>query len=233
MILTVFSDIHGNIFALKKALHKMMDIAYDKIIFCGDIFGYYYNQQEVIAELSKIQNLIWLKGNHDAYAVDAYRGMIDEGALIRRYGHSYEGLTSKYSNEWIDFIDDRPECVQLTDGNRKTGIFHGTPEDPLEGRLYPDKQVMLPESYSAYDIVILGHTHCRMVRTEGETLIVNAGSLGQPRDGNGYGFAVVDTDSFQVTYHTIQIDTEKLYQQIDRYDPDLPKLKEVLMRMQY
>lgn len=231
MILAVFSDIHGNIYALKEALHKMMDIAYDKIIFCGDIFGYYYDQQAVITELSRIPNLIWLKGNHDAYAVDAYRGLLDEAYLVYNYGHSYEKLTSKYSNELIEFIDAKPEYVPLRDGSKKIGIFHGTPDDPLEGRLYPDKHVITQELYFAYDIVILGHTHCRMVRTEGGTLIVNAGSLGQPRDGNGYGFVVIDTDAFQVTYYTIEIDTAALYCQIDRYDPGLLKLKEVLMRI--
>ena len=69
-----------------------------------------------------------------------------------------------------------------------------------------------------------------MVRKEGHTLIVNPGSLGQPRDGKGFGFAEVNTDSQRVIFHSIEIDKTNLYQQIEQYDPELKKLKEVLER---
>ena len=64
----------------------------------------------------------------------------------------------------------------------------------------------------------------------GGTLIINPGSLGQPRDGKGYSFAVVDTDSQSVVFETVEISMELLYQQIEEFDPNLKKLKEVLER---
>ncbi len=64
----------------------------------------------------------------------------------------------------------------------------------------------------------------------GGTLIINPGSLGQPRDGKGYSFAVVDTDSQSVVFETVEISIELLYRQIEEFDPNLKKLKEVLER---
>ncbi len=230
MKLVVFSDIHGNSYALDAFLEKLKQISYDYLIFCGDIFGYYYNQKEIIHKLSKIERLIWLKGNHDAYFLELYHGNVNAQSYIEKYGHSYESVRERYDREEAGLVGRHESEYILKAGERTIGIFHGTPEDSLEGRLYPDKPVLAPKEYQKYDIVLLGHTHCRMVRWEGNTLVVNSGSLGQPRDGNGYGFAIVDTDSLQVEFQTVEIEQSLLYEQIDQYDPRLKKLKEVLER---
>ena len=60
--------------------------------------------------------------------------------------------------------------------------------------------------------------------------MVNSGSLGQPRDGNGFGYAVIDTVGKKVRFETIPLDTTELYRQVDRYDAGLLKLKGVLER---
>ena len=49
MILIVFSDIHGNVYALEKALKVMEQYNADEYIFLGDMAGYYYHQNECIA----------------------------------------------------------------------------------------------------------------------------------------------------------------------------------------
>ena len=43
--LLVFSDIHGNTLALESFLKELPSFLYDKIIFLGDIFGYYYDRR--------------------------------------------------------------------------------------------------------------------------------------------------------------------------------------------
>lgn len=211
-------------------MKKIKTIPYDHLIFCGDIFGYYYNQKSVLNMLSALEGLIWLKGNHDAYFQKLYEGKEDEAYYIRRYGHSYADIRERYGKKEAEQIGAKEPKFVLKEEGLKIGIFHGTPEDCLEGRLYPDKPVLNPKEYQKYDIVILGHTHCRMQRREGGTWIVNSGSLGQPRDGNGYGFAVMDTDSRRVEFQTVEIDQPRLYAQIDQFDPHLTKLKEVLER---
>ena len=41
MIIIAFSDVHGNSDALEVFLNEIKHEKYDKIVFCGDIFGYY------------------------------------------------------------------------------------------------------------------------------------------------------------------------------------------------
>lgn len=250
MRLVIFSDIHGNSYAFDAFLEKIKDMSYDYLVFCGDIFGYYYDQKKVIKQLCRLSEtgkLIWLKGNHDEYFLKLYKSEdcghgcdvqffngngnnCDEHTLIADYGHSYEQVKRRFTDKEAELVASHaPQYVLETEGIR-IGIFHGTPNDTLEGRLYPDKPVSSPDKYCEYDIVILGHTHCRMIRYEGKTLIVNSGSLGQPRDGSGYGFAVLDTASESVEFFNVEIDHKLLYKQIDRFDPNLKKLKDVLER---
>ena len=230
MRILVFSDVHGNIYALQEFMKQIELIEYDKIVFCGDIFGYYYNQREVFDILSGIDNLLWLKGNHDDYFVKVSRGEMSLEMCILQYGHSYEIALSKFSHEEVDYIDGLQSEYILDAEGAKLGIFHGTPYDSLNGRLYPDNHILETEKYMAYDIVVLGHTHCRMCRYEGDTLIVNSGSLGQPRDGSGFGYAVINTVTKSVDFFDVNFDKKKLYEQIDIYDSGLTKLKEVIER---
>lgn len=230
MRFVVFSDLHGNFDALDVFLNKIQQESYDRLIFCGDIFGYYYNQHEIIERLDRLENLIWLKGNHDEYFLQLFHGEKQEDDFVEKYGHSYSDLNRRFSKSECEKIEKlNSECIVLEE-NRKIGIFHGTPQDSLEGRLYPRDLIKDPQIYQQYDIVILGHTHCRMERSVGNTLVVNSGSLGQPRDGSGFGYAVINTAEKTVQFENITLNTTALYRQIDRYDPELVKLKNVLER---
>ena len=230
MKLLVFSDIHGNIYALDNFLKQIESFNYDRIIFLGDIFGYYYNQSEVIARLKEIPNLIWLKGNHDIYAIDIYCGRKKAKEYTENFGSSYDNLKARVRNEDIMRIDAMSCYKVLNDGERHIGLFHGTPCNPMEGRLYPKDMVTNPEFYTDYDIVILWHTHWRMCRFVYQTLVVNPGSLGQPRDGKGFSFAIIDTILKSVEFMEIVIDKSCLFKDIERNDPYLGKLKDVLER---
>lgn len=232
MKLLIFSDVHGNRYAWDEFLREIRDIEYDYLIFCGDIFGYYYDQQYIFDYLCRLQHLIWLKGNHDEYFLQAYEGRIKEEELIEKYGHSYDNVRQKYSEEVYVKLRQLPEKVELVLGGYKVGIFHGTPENTLMGRLYPKDLIVHTEFYEKYDIIILGHTHFSMKRFLPGTnkLIINPGSLGQPRDGKGSRYALLNIEAGQVENHTIYYDNKELYKKIDQYDEDLKKLKDVLER---
>jgi hypothetical protein len=69
-----------------------------------------------------------------------------------------------------------------------------------------------------------------MVR-EGEGRIwLNAGSLGQPRDGNPSGALLFDSESRAYEYLDIHYDKAPLFQEIKERDPGLDKLREILER---
>lgn len=230
MKIVVFSDIHGNQYAVRSFLKQIESISYDRLVFCGDIFGYYYGQNEVLDSLSGLQGLLWLKGNHDKYALDIYDGKSDPEYYIKNYGHSYSDLRTKYSADRMGFLAKLPERAEIRAGGKTIGFFHGTPEDALEGRLYPDNEIADSPVYQAYDYVVMGHTHFRMDRRLGGTRVLNPGSLGQQRDGKGCGFLVLDTDEDTVWYQDVSYDKDALYQEIDMYDKELKKLKTVLER---
>lgn len=230
MRIVVFSDIHGNRYAFDQFIIKLNQMEYDLIIFCGDIFGYYYDQRYIIEKLKKIKNLIWLKGNHDDNAVRVYKGLLSENELIEQYGHSYQNLKKFFNESDINDIETLPVYKELEISGKKVGVFHGTPDDFLMGRLYPDNIIQQKQLYLKYDMVILGHTHFKMVRNLENTMIINPGALGQPRDGKGFGYVVIDFDTSEVWFHNIEFDKKELYKQIDCYDPKLEKLKKILER---
>ena len=161
MRLVVFSDLHGNSDALDAFLKRIKQESYGYLVFCGDIFGYYYNQHEIIAKLDQLENLVWLKGNHDAYFLQLFRGEKHEDDFIEKYGHSYSALNRRFTKAECERLEKlKSECVICEQGC-KIGIFHGTPQNTLEGRLYPRDLIKEPQIYQQYDIVILeiGRAH--------------------------------------------------------------------------
>lgn len=230
MKIVIFSDIHGNQYSYREFIKLIEKLEYDYIIFCGDIFGYYYGQLEIIESMSKLKNLIWVKGNHDQYAINIFRGVDTPDRYIENYGHSYKNFLEEFSTKTIDYIDSLPSYIILTLNNKKIGIYHGTVENHLEGRLYPNDIRVLESITGNFDYLILGHTHFKLEYKVNGTKIINPGSLGQPRDGKGFGFYLLDLDKEVGKFINIKINTRELYSEIDKYDRTLLKLKNVLER---
>ncbi len=229
MKLLVFSDIHGNAYALNALLEMLPRLEYDRIVFLGDIFGYYYGQEKCFELLRRFPTLIWLQGNHDAYAVKAYADNSIIKELIISYGHSYEKLRSRFSFWQMEFLAALPSSLDLDLGGKRMGFFHGRPADPLEGRIYPDTKLESTE-FQSYELVFLGHTHCKMDRWVENIHVISPGSLGQPRDGKGYGFLIFDTDIGNCNFINLEIDGKVLYRDVMEKDASLKKLFEVLAR---
>lgn len=228
MKIVVFSDIHGNFYSFKAFLEDINNLEYDKIVFVGDIFGYYYDQNKIIERLLHLDKLIWINGNHDKYFIDSYINHNNK-ALIEKYGSSYDLNNGNYTKENYILISGK-EYHYILEYDIRIGIFHGTPDNITEGRLYPDGVIENTEEYEKYDLVILGHTHCRMIKKCGKTVVVNPGSLGQPRDGSGFGYAIIDTEKRNVLFKEVCIDKNELYNRIKENDPNLNKLIDVLER---
>lgn len=225
-----FSDIHGNYYALEKFLVELELIGPDKCFFLGDIFGYYYDQNAIINALRNRQDLICLLGNHDKYFLDILENKICPDTLISKYGNSYKDIVSKISLNNIEFVKNLPQELEIRSEGLKIGLFHGTPDNPLNGRLYPDTIIQDPEVYKKYDYVILGHTHHKHVRKLGTTTIINPGSLGQQRDGKGCSYVILILPEGIVEYRQINFDIDKLVFDIHKNDGYNDNLISVLYR---
>lgn len=225
----VFSDIHGNSEALSLFLQKEFPIRGRKFIFLGDIAGYYYDTSRCLTLLKKIPGLVAVRGNHDEMYLQKQSNPKLEEQLCQKYSSSYKDGDS----EVLQYIAALPLQREILCGDTKLLIQHGSPDNPLEGRIYPDT-VLPPYTDGKKRIILTGHTHYQMLRKEGNAVWLNPGSLGQPRDGKGFSYAVLSleekTGDMEVDFRTVSPDLASLEQEIKERDPDHPYLIEVLHR---
>ena len=228
MKICVFSDIHGNGPAFRVAYDMIISEKADINIFLGDLCGYYFDQKEIFLMLQTIPNLIALKGNHDEFFLRIINK--DEElrqAYIKRYGNSMEKLLGEDVEELNQWLSGLPESYIDTDSG--FAFYHGSPWDYLDGYVYPDSPLDKFLDYRS-SLFVLGHTHYPMVRTIDDKLIVNPGSLGQPRNGGWPTYAIIDYPSKKVIFREISYDKTDLIRQIDKLDGNNKYLQRILYR---
>lgn len=225
----VFSDIHGNALAFREFLADIEKLQYDRLIFLGDFVGYYYASEEIIAYCRE-NKVTCVLGNHDDYFLKMLDGELQEELLVSRYGHSYSKARETVSKQSIEFLRSLESSLVLSESESRLLFCHGSPVDPLNGRVYPDTDLIQFEPLVAeYSHVILGNTHHKMIRQHKETVYLNPGSLGQQRDGRGCSYMLLDTQK-GADFKTVHYDIEALESQIDKYDHGNERLKSVLRR---
>lgn len=229
MKIVFFSDVHGNQYAFARFLQELREHPVDQVVFLGDVFGYYYGQRSILESLRK-SDFACLLGNHDKMYLDLLDGRRPVAELCQRYGSSYERNLAEIPAEDQAFLRGLPREWHMRCDGLEIAAFHGSPGNPLEGRVYPDTPISDPAPYRSYDYVILGHTHHKMVRRVGHTTVINPGSLGQQRDGKGCSYLVLDTEARTYTFRVVEYDLEPLMREIEMLDLDKPFLSEVLTR---
>ena len=230
MKICLFSDIHGNNFAFDEFLNYSSNLDIDQYIFCGDIFGYYYGQDDVISKLRNIVNLYAVKGNHDRNYLSIHSKLEEETSFIYKYGSSYDNVVNKISDNNHLFIENLSDYLELNYDGLKIGVFHGCPTNYFNGRVYPDTKITATKTYENYNYIILGHTHHRMLRKLGSTVVINPGSIGQPRDRNGFSFATLTLPNGEIQFYEVKWDKSKLVNEIIKNDGYNQKLIDILFR---
>ncbi|MGE4466057.1 metallophosphoesterase family protein [Sphaerochaeta sp.] len=221
MILAVFSDVHGNVHSLERALKLMEAYRPDMYVFLGDMAGYYYFQNECATLLNGLDGLVSVKGNHD----DNFLKNIDKPDVLKaygaRYGMSYSLLFDNISGECLDFLKNMRESV-ITDDFE---AFHGSPRG-IDEYVYKETDI---DFHVSAPYLFTGHTHHPLVRTSYGFTLINPGSVGQPRDHNKGSFAVVDTAAKKHEHVRYEYDRAPLFAMIEKLN-DHKYLAEVLMR---
>jgi putative phosphoesterase len=227
MKIIVFSDVHGNKVVLEKLFTATSNMNIDKYFHCGDIFGYFYSQKEVI-KLFLQHNVISLMGNHDHYFIDLFDKKI-ELSTLEAYGNSYSKNILSMDKDSIKYIRDLPISYELNYNSKKIMFYHGSPYNPLEGRIYPDKIEEL-KNYVESDVLFLGHTHYKMRGKLKATEILNPGSIGLPRDSKGFGYIYGDLLKWEFSFENLEINIEEILDQINDDDSIKEKIKFILKR---
>ena len=93
-----------------------------------------------------------------------------------------------------------PLTQRLTLGGRRFLLVHGTPRDPLDEYLLKDPKVWAKRVQNVEaDIVCVGHSHMQFNLEVDGTVVVNPGSVGQPRDGDPrMAYAVIDDNRIEL-----------------------------------
>lgn len=198
MRIAAIADIHGNLPAFEAVLEAMPPV--DAIVCAGDIVGYYPWPSAVI-ELIRDRNIPTVQGNHDR-AVASETGFRFNAMASAGVEYALDQLSESQRN-WLATL---PTTRSACDG--KVVIAHGHPDDP--------DRYTYPEDFSAdllgdESLLVLGHTHVQGSVVLPDGMIVNPGSVGQPRDGRpGAAFSIVDLGRQTVSEQRVDYNIDRV-----------------------
>lgn len=176
--IVLISDIHANFAAIK----ALPELQYDMLWCLGDIVDYGPMPHESVQWVKHRADLV-VRGNHDhavGFDVDPQCSPPFKrlAAVTRLF--TQEVCTAN-DTKFLRSLPIRHETV--VEGARFY-LVHAMPSDPLFGYCPEDSPLWQAEvEKCAADILLVGHTHTPFIRRIGKTLIVNPGSLGQPKTG--------------------------------------------------
>lgn len=226
----VISDIHGNLEALETVL-TVLGGRYEKILVLGDLVGYGADPNAVVDRVKGLTPLLVIRGNHDKVASG-----LDDGESFNAVARSavlwtYETLTPA-NREYLVALPSGPQIV-----DHFTEICHGTPFDE-DAYLFDELDAMRAFEVARRPVCLFGHTHVAvgfryaegsleivagpgdtagqvLEFTDGAKYLINAGSVGQPRDGDPRaGAAIVDTASRSIELFRIPYPIEEAQRKI-------------------
>jgi diadenosine tetraphosphatase ApaH/serine/threonine PP2A family protein phosphatase len=220
----LISDIHGNTEALEAAIGRIDQLGVREICCLGDVVGYGAEPERCVELV--MQRCQWtIMGNHDwglFHALEDFNPLARQALLYARRRLRPSWLAPRRRAMWR-FLHDLPDRREA----HGCLFVHGSPRDPImeyvlksDGFLEPEK---MKEIFARLDRpCFVGHTHWpgihradyrftqatseqREFRLDGAPMIVNVGSVGQPRDGDPRAcFAIVDQDRVEI--HRVDYD---------------------------
>ena len=208
MEIGVISDVHGNTVALDAVFADMP--AVDALACAGDVVG--YNPWHAgCVEAVRERSIPTVSGNHDRAVASetrfAFNSMAGAGVA-----HARETLTE----DQIEWLRSLPTTRREFDG--RVRVVHGHPENPDR---YTYTEEFSPDLLGEEDVLVLGHTHVQGHERFDEGVIMNPGSVGQPRDGDPRAaYAVLDLDDLTVTEHRVEYDIDRVREAVA--EADLP-----------
>jgi len=198
----IIGDIHSNCFALESVLKDIDKESPDLILNLGDTFGYYPWAVEVWQQLESVKyETHHLLGNHDALV--AAQIPPDPEPVYYKQAKQNRDQLLKYAPKALDHLNTLNYSAEWEIDGFDFHGFHGTPQNPANGRFYPDDaEVKDWFPIKERSLVLLGHTHYPLfIQTGTSSGVLNPGSVGQPRDGNvNASWVVWDTDSEAVEF---------------------------------
>tara|TARA_R110002096_G_scaffold432734_3_gene650051 strand:+ start:1896 stop:2618 length:723 start_codon:yes stop_codon:yes gene_type:complete len=227
----VFGDIHANLEALEAVLMDAANNDCTHYVCLGDVVGYNANPTECVKIVRDLDCPV-VKGNHDEEAsIDT---QLD--ALNPLAAHALRWTRENLSEEDREWLRTMKMVRQVRDFT----IVHATLDTPSGWGYVTNKfDAMASFSYQFTPVCFHGHTHTPRFYVKdgsvdavaGDTIhietgrkyFINAGSVGQPRDGDWRScYAIYDAENMEVTIRRLEYDLATAQQKIK--DVGLPEM---------
>jgi len=200
----VISDVHANIIALREVF-KHFDSR--NIIHAGDILGYNPYPLETIYFFieKKIKTIL---GNHDKAVLNGDTSGMNEYASF-----AIEWTMQHLDPASINYLKSLKNSMRINIFGKRVAVYHGSPQNDNEYIYYEDlDESIIPKDV---DVLILGHTHIPYIKRFDEKIVINPGSVGQPRDGDPRAsFARID-ENWNVRIERVEYDVKEVYKKIE------------------
>ena len=222
MKIALISDIHSNCLALKAVLADIKKQGIKEISCLGDLIGYAPFPDKVFPIIKNPENNIkTVMGNYDEAVAfekkDCGCGYKDENS-VRMGDISYDWTLKHTSEENKEWIKKLPKELRLRVGDKRILMVHGSPEE-ISGRvdIMKDKQITSMMEEANADILFCAHTHIPYHKIIGDKHVVNAGSVGRPRNKNQQAsYVIVDLNGgFKVKPRFVGYDFESFAKEIE------------------
>lgn len=219
MRIAVISDIHSNYDALTNVLLNIDRSDIDIVISLGDNVGYGPEPDQVVSTLIE-RKIPSVCGNHEL-------AILDPIYLQWFNGNAKKALKKNMallSEPSMDYIRALPASITTENCH----FVHGFPPDSSTTYLFqvPDKTIQAIIKHIPSQFTFVGHTHAlEKITYDGKTIsrkklkegtmplekdckyLINAGSVGQPRDQNNNAkYVILDTDAFTLEAKFIPYD---------------------------
>jgi diadenosine tetraphosphatase ApaH/serine/threonine PP2A family protein phosphatase len=222
--IAVIADVHANIEALEAVLQEAKSLGVDGYVFAGDAVGYGPNPRECVQRLAELPNARYVRGNHD-HAIGTGIFSVGMNGLARSCADWTRTQLSADERQWLLALP-----VELRESEWLA--VHGAPKDSKRFLAYVYELTFQDNlehlAMEDLELCFCGHTHVQFVheRTAAgqcrklgspprvpvgaqRVLIVNPGSVGQPRDHDRRAaFAVWDRRERAVHLHRVPYDVE-------------------------
>lgn len=213
----IISDIHGNLEALEAVWSNLQEEDIQRIFFLGDIVGYGPDPNRCIEKIREIAHAL-IAGNHDHAVV----GLTDIKYFNPYARKAIEWTITEMTEENLAYLRSLPLLLQA-DGMT---LVHSSPKEPKEWYYiatlneaeenldyFSDPTCLIGHSHQPFVVVCDIHKRCfveqgPIIQLKDEyRYIINAGSVGQPRDGDPRAcYVIIDKDKKEIRFNRITYD---------------------------
>lgn len=216
MNIILFSDIHGNVEALKAILDHIQE-QYDKVIFLGDAIGIGPSSKECI-ELLKESNIECILGNHELYYLNP--NSIDLTTYSDVILH-HEWVSNSLDFDDKEFIKGWNKYIDIELAGKKVRfahfIFKKGGDNFYSTKVINDDNIINTIFEDDIDMYFIGHKHTPFIIEKEGKQIVDIGSSGcTDNNMTFYTILKIEDNIIEMDKKYIEFDREKLVKKILR-----------------